>query len=222
MKLEVEDEIIESVVLCRPRFWMTRLDVLPFAVLYLILFSPFLLGHKDLFVLKSSLFAIPIVLLAQLALFLVVQFSIDLQAFVGHYKVQEISQALTVLVRTTKNSGNSSIVTLFHRQSCPKNPIDICGQTFYLEERFFEFQKLIYEFDQKTKSFRRVNFPSTISVKSVMKYVGLKDSTSIEVGERIWGLNKFNIPLPLFLDLYLVGISIFCFYMCFLLSEFKS
>ena len=77
-----------------------------------------------------------------------------------------------------------------------------------------EFQKVKYDLllESKNKlSLQRVKYPTAAKVDSFLKWTGMgiqivnsKEVDTVKAALNQWGLNEYDIPIPQFLDLYLV------------------
>jgi len=66
---------------------------------------------------------------------------------------------------------------------------------------FFEFQKRIYKFNDEKKTFEKPRYPTQESMQYYRNLRGLRDD-DVERGIEEYGLNKFDIPIPGFWDLF--------------------
>lgn len=178
--------LVESVSLLAPRPFYLRLDTLPFALVYVILFW------------QSSIVLIPIVLSCHLLLFMIARSFTDMHAALSHSLVT-IQTASKILVHATKNSGRNKIVDL--SRSSAKGSVSIANSTFEIKPTRFEFQKVCFSYDASTGEVRKLEYVSGGRVADLLAHQGHSDA-SAEIATTIWGKNEFEIPMPGFLDVY--------------------
>lgn len=184
--------------------WYKRWDVLPFVVMYGALFGSLFSSNL---VKVLSLTAIPLVLLSHVALFLVAQWSMKLKCFLGYVEVNDVLKAEYVLVQPEVLASNQRLVKLRKESLERVTSVSIAQQKFSLEEFSFEFQKVIYEYLKVDNVFVKVAYPSNGKPKSYLASPGLASMTEYQFCLRKWGLNTFDIPIPAYIDLYLVSES---------------
>lgn len=199
----VGDGLVDCVTLYKARHWFLRLDVLPFAVAYAVLFAVIL--QHDLQLEFYGLVGFPLVLFTHMFIFLLSQSSILLKCSVGNYEVNDIDAAELVHVCTAPNSGNDRIVVLFKEptdQKCTQKFVTIAGNLFHVPVVSFEFQKVTYRYDSDKNTFIRLEYPNVAPLLSMLESTGYKTVDDVAISIRKWGLNEFDIPIPSFLDLY--------------------
>lgn len=201
----IGDGVIDKVTLYKPITWLLRYDVAPFFVAYTILFSA---CSQDLFGFRLlCLITLPLVLSLHLTLFLLSQWSIELKCKLGNRIVDDISKAEIVLITAAKNVGKNKIETL--RRANTKNVgVKIADIDYSLHNITFEFQKVLYGYNPDKNTFVRLVYPTIGPVKSFLTCTGHKTINNVETGYNKWGLNVFEIPIPLFLDLYMVTFTL--------------
>jgi cation-transporting ATPase 13A1 len=203
----VSDGLIERVNLYKSHHWLFRWDVFPFAFSYSILFAAALSSNESIRLI--ALIAIPFVLAAHLVLFLLSQWSIKLKCKLGNKEVSDISEAEYVHVKAALNAGNDRIVKL--RREAAQGEVRIAGTSHRLPREFFVFQKLTYSYDPDRNTFQRLEYPTTSSLMNILRSTGHKSQQDFVTSIRKWGLNEFDIPIPSFLDLYMVSKQSFAF-----------
>ena len=199
-----------------------RLDVWPFMIGYLTLFH--ILYHADIYSidyakelaneiedpsvkLKLALFGIPVLLSLQVLIFLVSQWSMGVKCSLGYISVKTIPEATMVHVVAAKNAGKDRIVPVMMIRLDPKQPksmeVSIAKRKYHCYIKFFEFQKVKYEYDPKEKNnFVRSESPTTGKVQDFLTYAGVEEQNRLLCMQK-WGINEFDIPIPPFLDLYM-------------------
>jgi hypothetical protein len=213
VKTTIQDGLIDRVELYTDKTWFLRLDVLPFAVSYAFFFS--ILTEESLFHMKYwALVGIPVVLSIHLLLFLTAQSSVKFRCLIGKSKTLDIEKAKFVLVFAAKNAGKDKIVEMQHlnetiqQQQLQAGSITVFDQTFTNSSHSFSFQEVSYLYNSQHETFIRLDYPVELSTSLAMKWQGFGKPEITMNALRRWGLNEFSIPLPHFLDLYMVNIFI--------------
>ena len=81
--------------------------------------------------------------------------------------------------------------------------VSIAKRKYHCYIKFFEFQKVKYEYDPKEKNnFVRSESPTTGKVQDFLTYAGVEEQNRLLCMQK-WGINEFDIPIPPFLDLYM-------------------
>lgn len=159
----ISDGLIEKVTLYRSYFWLLRWDVLPFSVVYSLLFAASF--SKDDILRAAGFICLPVALSAHLLLFLLSQWSVNLKCKLGNYVVKYVNQAELVHVTAATNAGNDRIVPLI-RQSGKRNEdiqqsVNVAGNTYTVPTEYFVFQKVTYSYDSDKGTFIRLEYPTT-------------------------------------------------------------
>lgn len=210
MKLIVNDGMIDELELVVPCSWWLRYDVFPFFFVYLIGFALSYSGDENMKAI--GLIIIPIGLVFHVVLFLFAQGSVSLRCKLGHKKVNDISNSKAVLVKASKNAGNDRIIPLTMppsgfqlndgRTIKTSGSFEVNSNSYTVEGYNFQFQKVVYSFDQNKKTFVRLSYPTTASVSSYLSCKGHMTTENVLKSWLKWGSNEFDIPIPGFLDLY--------------------
>ena len=199
----VSDGLIEQATLYCPVFWALRWDVMPFAISYSLLFICTQSNNEVL--VYGSLIALPIMFSMHLFLFLMAQWSVKVRCWLGYRLVNDLKQAHTVRISAAQNAGADRLVKLSVNNlfSEPIN-INILGETFRITKERLDFQKVVYNYDDDRNNFIRLEYPTNAAVKSFLHWRGHPTSQSVGLSLMRWGANEYDIPIPNFLDLYLV------------------
>ena len=198
--IKIADGNIESVTPCIPKSPLMRLDVGPFLILYGLLFSLSYFPDTHIF----SLFAIPVVLLLQLLVFLISKWSLHFKLILGYDVMNDVTKAQYVFIETSKYMGKNRVEPLLIRPKHTKKALIIADQKFDYNVLFFQFQNLIYGYCEEKKKFERESYPNKGSIQSYLNHKGHSNIELVVDGFAKWGANVFEIPIPLFLDLYVV------------------
>jgi hypothetical protein len=205
MGFEIRDGLVDSVELYCNKLWLTRWDVLPFLVGYVGMFyCVFMELEGD--AKYGSLVGIPALLSLQLVMFLFAQSSVKVRCFIGKDVVKDVRKASYAYIRAAKNAGKDRIVSVEHRPE-QETTISVMTDNFNLYPIFFQFQEVTYQFNEKKSAFERLDYPVEMNTANALKWAGFPSKDITINAARRWGFNEFNIPLPHFLDLYMVWSS---------------
>lgn len=125
-----------------------------------------------------------------------------------------------VYIRAAKNTGKDKIVNLLSRDGETTTSLILLGLPLLVAKFKLEFQKVVYDVNPQDKSnpLTRLAYPSKASsVDTYLEWKGLDSRTIPDAFEK-WGFNEFDIPIPNFLDLYLV----YCTYLHLLYRILKD
>lgn len=201
----IDDDVIKEVWICQQYHFMRRWDVLPFIGFYLILLT---MAHSSEQYQYLCMALIPILLISQILLFFMSRWSVLVSFYIGYKRVQNISNADHVIAFSAKSDGGK-IAKLFRRPEATLREVAIAGKKFGYCCEFFEYDKVKYEYDTGANCFSRVKYPTQVGVSQVMAASGHASEEAVNFCISKWGLNFFDIPIPLFLDLYVVSCSLF-------------
>jgi hypothetical protein len=104
---------------------------------------------------------------------------------------------------TSASAASSSNVTT--KKSVGNMEKKILDQSYALNAFTFTFQEVTYYYHVGRNTFCRMDYPTNISVKTCLSWEGHINNSSVMFAFQRWGLNDFNIPIPHFLDLYMVS-----------------
>lgn len=147
-------------------------------------------------------------LIAHLALFLLAQVSPNIRCSLGNRIITNISEATSVMVSAQTNAGKDRVCKLVHDlnvDNCNEEELIVAGISFPHTTRHFEFQNVKYEFDNEKNAFAQVVYPTASTVGDFCSHTGYKTGDGVEAALHKWGRNEFEIPMPEFVDLYLVS-----------------
>lgn len=191
------DPLIDSIQLYERKQAILRLDVGPFLAIYPILFIIYQSIEKTFRGYVLLLLAVCIV--AQLVLFLSVQWSQKIRCIIGRRKTNSVDKAEWVLVRSQTNRYH--VANLIRRKF--QGSIPVGGNSFKIFPYYFEFQKIVFEFDTDKQIFFRQVYPTSGKLSEFRLSNGHSMKT-FELSLLYWNLNDFDIPLPDFLQLFVV------------------
>lgn len=199
----VADGLIEQALLYRPVFWLFRLDVLPFVCMYSVLFVCAL--SKISTYVFFGLITLPIVFALHLFLFLMAQWSVKVRCMLGYSLVSDVKAAQVVRVTAAQNAGADRMAKLAANTYLSETiSVNILGKAYSISKERLEFQKVTYNFDSDRNTFVRLEYPTSVPVKTFLDWRGHATTQSVGLSLMRWGANEYDIPIPNFLDLYLV------------------
>lgn len=207
----IHDNLIDYVVMYQEKYWLQRWDIWPFLLIYLIGFACVHFGNEienNVDLTAVGLVIIPVGLIVHIGLFLAAQASVAFRCWIGKNKVDDINRTSFIYVRAMKNAGKDKLVPLYHSSLTTITSgvanIKVFKQNFALSNEFFKYQEVVYYYSSQQQTFVRLDYPSSTKLSDLMNWHGFHDLPTVSLALRRWGLNEFNIPLPNFLDLYMV------------------
>lgn len=201
----IADGLIEKVALHSISFWLLRYDVLSFLILYLVFFMTSLSSVWH--VKYAGFIGLPICFVLHLLLFLLSQWSVRLKCLIGNRKANGLTETNLIHVHSSKNAGKDTLIQLNVSNESKSDKIHMLDKSYEVSTCSFQFQKVTYNFDTRIKSFMRLQYPTSGRIASYLRWTGHKSSVDVQTSERKWGRNEFDIPLPNFLDLFLVSVA---------------
>jgi hypothetical protein len=138
-------------------------------------------------------------------LFFFAQFSIELKCLIGYLAEPAISAATKILIYPAKSVGSTLIADLSHSQC--SGSISLLGSETSVPLASFQYQKVVFHFDEARGSFSRMRYPCTGTILDYLSSTGHRSEGNLSLAEQIWGRNEFAIPSPDFLTVFLVCLS---------------
>lgn len=217
MKSLVDDDLVREASLFKRRFLFFRLDVIPFFIYYVLALW---LAVSDNYKVYGLILA-PIGFVAHMILFLFTRWSVKLNCLVANTPCTSIDTADLVCVTAAPNAGSSKILPIYKvRYELTNKPINVVGIEFRPSRFLFQFQQVNYYHDCQQKDFRRLQYPTNTTVQSFLSWRGYQDLESVAIATLIWGYNAFDIPMPSFLDLYIVSMKMIILIVSYTLLTF--
>lgn len=206
----IADGLIEKVTLYSSSHWLFRRDVIPFLVYYAVFFG--LALSSNMSQKYYGLIALPIGLTAHLLLFLLSQWSVNVKCMLGNGKTTDYKAANVLHISAATNAGKDKLLRLDRNTRDMKSTkVSILGKTYQLYTDSFQFQKVTYNYDAAANTFVRLDYPTVGSIRGYLDWLGHQSMEDIIVSLHKWGRNEFDIPIPNFLDLYVVSVwSVYC------------
>jgi cation-transporting ATPase 13A1 len=147
-----------------------------------------------------------------MALFLLAQISPSIRCSLGNRIITNISDATSVLVHAQANAGKDRVCELVHELEPESEDFSVAGVTFRPVTTHFVFQNVKYEFDEEKNTFAQVVYPTSSTLGSYCSHTGHESKESVLTAFNKWGRNEFEIPMPEFVDLYMVRIGSYTIY----------
>ncbi|KAL0484561.1 hypothetical protein AKO1_011576, partial [Acrasis kona] len=144
------------------------------------------------------MFTLPILILAEILSLLIAYWSVKLRSKIQFSQERSATNSQFVLIEPHRHKGFVEIVPLLHRPE-------------HQDKIVFEYQKRRYVYDQNEKVFKRTRYPYEVQHPTLgyFRKLSSKDGsdhysthTSILSASDRYGLNKFDIPIPKFFDLF--------------------
>ncbi|KAL5711687.1 putative manganese-transporting ATPase pdr2 [Ranunculus cassubicifolius] len=190
-RLKVNGKVVEQVDLLKKRTLAWRLDVWPFAIIYLLWVATVFtnsLDFADAAIVLGALFSLHILTL------LFTSWSVDFRCFVQFSKVNHIYSADACKITPAKFSGSKETVQLHIRRT----PVKSASSANDVEEIFFDFRKQRFIFSKEKDTFCKLPYPSKEPLGYYLKNTGYGSEAKVAVAVEKWGRNVFEYPQPTF------------------------
>ncbi|KAI7862416.1 HAD ATPase, P-type, family IC [Spinellus fusiger] len=126
--------------------------------------------------------------------FLVCQWNVSIKALFTCTKENDVNKATIIKIVPFRYQGIGTLCPLHHGQpnSLGKGEIS------------FQFQQKKFVWDQDKKTFKELVYLSDMqpNIGTYQNYNGLETAKAIEQARDMYGLNKFDIPMPTFSELF--------------------
>ncbi|KAG1122926.1 hypothetical protein G6F42_011024 [Rhizopus arrhizus] len=176
----VESERVASAALLRPLPRRWHMYVWPFVSMLYPVFTYVYYNHYDTYLGSEewTFVALGSIITLHAMTFLVCQWSVDVKALFTCVKENDVKKAAMIKIVPFRYQGKGTLVPLEHSK------------------------KFIWNFDKK--QFQKLLYPSDLNhtVGSYQSTKGLTTQKEIESLTHAYGLNKFEIPLPTFMELF--------------------
>lgn len=165
-----------------------RLYVLPFVLGYVtwILLAGFLLNRA----LWNELWLVPLVLLTfvHVLTILACQWSVKWDAAITCRAVGSVQEAELILVIPREHGGKAAL-----------SPIERDAQTSAIH---FSFQRQKFMYNADRKCFQKLHYPTDFALGEYARATGLLNETTVEEHRSYYGLNRFEMHIPSFMELF--------------------
>ncbi|EPS70324.1 hypothetical protein M569_04436, partial [Genlisea aurea] len=183
----VGGKVVDIVDLLQKRYWVWRLDLWPFAILYG-LWLAVVVPSLDF---GDASIVLGIILAFHVLVFLFTVWSVDFRCFVQYSKVKEIQRADACKITPAKFSGSKEIVPLHFRKVRTSSLVD-------KEDIYFDFRKQRFIFSEEKNTFCKLPYPSKETFGYYLKSSGYGTEAKILAATEKWGRNVFEYPQPTF------------------------
>ncbi|GME88565.1 unnamed protein product [Ambrosiozyma monospora] len=189
----INSDTIESSQLLAPKPFLMKPYVFPFLILYPIYLHFYLNEYDTYFVGKEWTFVYTLTLVSLHALvWLLPHWNLDLRAKFKYVKVNKRSSASHIYIKAKPSNGLSEITPI---------ELDTKSQqiSFKYQKRKFIYMPSIGKFSPPIFF---VDNPDELSISDLKSSSGL-ESTEIVKLQQMYGQNKFDIPVPTFIELFI-------------------
>ncbi|KAI9334056.1 hypothetical protein BD770DRAFT_477535 [Pilaira anomala] len=191
----VQSERVASAALLRPLPRRWHVYIWPFvSVLYPVFLYVYKYHYNDYLGSEEWTFVtLGSIITLHAMSFLVCQWSVDMKALFTCVKENDIHKANIIKIVPFRYQGKGTLVPLEHCKSLEND-----------DEISFVFQQKKFIYNEDRKQFQKLLYPSDLNhtVKPYQSTKGLKSKKEIESLTHSYGLNKFDIPLPTFSELF--------------------
>lgn len=211
MGCPVDGKVVRCVALYRWRPPFQRLDVWPFAILYL----GWLLMAIPRLDFMDALIVLGAFTILHVLTFLFSAWFVDFRCVVQASKVRDAYEAQICKVIPEKFSGFKEVVPLNQKKALAGDKDTVSREThqgltlkqlagaspFTLpmaDEVSFEFRKQKFVFSKELKRFEKLSYPSKDSFGDYAKNTGYGSETKTQAAASKWGRNMFEFPQPTF------------------------
>ncbi|XP_023890076.2 LOW QUALITY PROTEIN: probable manganese-transporting ATPase PDR2 [Quercus suber] len=190
LRFHVGGKVVEKVDLLRKSHWAWRLDVWPFAIIYVLWLTTIVpsIDFGDAVIVLGGLVALHILV------WLFTAWSVDFKCFVQYSKVNDIHHADACKITPAKFSGSKEVVPLHFRKlqaGSSSSPVD-------LEEIYFDFRKQCFIFSKEKETFFKLPYPTKETIGYYLKSTGHGSEAKAFAATEKWGRNVFDYPQPTF------------------------
>lgn len=182
--------MVEKVDLLRKSHWAWRLDVWPFAIIYVLWLTTVVpsIDFGDALIVLGGLVALHILV------WLFTAWSVDFKCFVQYSKVNDIHHADACKITPAKFSGSKEVVPLHFR----KLQAGSSSSSVDLEEIYFDFRKQCFIFSKEKETFFKLPYPTKETIGYYLKSTGHGSEAKAFAATEKWGRNVFDYPQPTF------------------------
>eukprot|EP00112_Aurelia_sp_Birch-Aquarium-sp1_P014323 Seg3082.2 transcript_id=Seg3082.2/GoldUCD/mRNA.D3Y31 product="Manganese-transporting ATPase 13A1" protein_id=Seg3082.2/GoldUCD/D3Y31 len=165
--------------------------VFPFIIIYGAVFYAWLVVYGALDHFELGCIALAVTGVIQVLTCLSCHWSVHVRCALTCTSENDIDKAEVVKVVPTPNNGSPEVVTLHHEE-------EPTGSIIWFE---FQKHKFLYDREEK-KEFRLLDFPVDHSFKFYQESKGYSDEDDVKIAQRKYGLNKIEMTVPDFWDLF--------------------
>ncbi|KAJ9135114.1 hypothetical protein P3X46_032333 [Hevea brasiliensis] len=185
----VGGKVVERVDLLRKKHWAWRLDVWPFAILYVLWVTTIVpsIDIADAAIVLGGLLALHILV------WLFTAWSVNFKCFVQFSKVHDIHLADACKITPSKFSGSKEVVPLHFRKQ-----LEGSSSLGDREEIYFDFRKQRFIYSKEEETFCKLPYPTKETFGNYLKITGHGSEGKVVAATEKWGRNVFEYPQPTF------------------------
>ncbi|KAF2308736.1 hypothetical protein GH714_014965 [Hevea brasiliensis] len=181
----VGGKVVERVDLLRKKHWAWRLDVWPFAILYVLWFTIVpSIDIADAAIVLGGLVALHILV------WLFTAWSVNFKCFVQFSKVHDIHLADACKITPAKFSGSKEVVPLHFRKQ-----LEGSSSLGDREEIYFDFRKQRFIYSKEEETFCKLPYPTKETFGNYLKITGHGSEGKVVAATEKWGRNVW-VKLP--------------------------
>ncbi|XP_007029274.2 PREDICTED: probable manganese-transporting ATPase PDR2 [Theobroma cacao] len=188
-RFHVGGKVVDKVDLLRRKHKAWRLDVWPFAILY-VLGLTIVVPSID-FVDAAIVFGGLVV--THILVLLFTAWSVDFKCLVQYSKVNDIRLADACKITPAKFSGSKEVVPLHFRKQVASS-----SSATEAEEIYFDFRKQCFIYSKEEETFSKLPYPTKETFGYYLKSSGHGSDAKVLVAAEKWGRNVFEYPQPTF------------------------
>ncbi|WCJ42338.1 Endoplasmic reticulum transmembrane helix translocase [Euphorbia peplus] len=188
-RFHVGGKVVESVDLFKNKHWAWRLDVWPFAIIYMVWLATIVpsIDFSDATIVLGGIVAL------HALVWLFTSWSVDFNCFVQYSKVNDIRQADACKIVPAKFSGPKEIVPLHIRKQLGGS-----SSAGDIEEIYFDFRKQRFIYSKENGTFCKLPYPTKETFGHYLKSSGHGTEAKVVAATEKWGRNAFEYPQPTF------------------------
>ncbi|GLU21395.1 hypothetical protein SLE2022_375370 [Rubroshorea leprosula] len=188
-RFHVGGKVVDKVDLLRKKHWAWRLDVWPFAILYVLWLTIVVpsIDFGDAAIVLGGLVALNILV------WLFTAWSVDFKSFVHCSKANDIYLADACKITPSKFSGSKEVVPLHFRKQTSNS-----SSSTNVEEIYFDFRKQRFTYSKEKDTFFKLPYPTKETFGYYLKSTGHGSEAQVLSASEKWGRNVFEYPQPTF------------------------
>jgi len=178
----VEGKVVDRIELLRWKSWPWRLDIWPFAILYVV-WVVTILPSIDF---VDAAIALGAFVILHILTWLFTYWSVDFRCFIQANKVNDIHEANICKVIPKKFVGSKEIAPIFCRKVLAGSSPSL---TTEVEEFSFDFRKQRFIFSEEKRKFCKLPYPSKETAGFYIKNTGYGSDAKANAAMEKWGRN---------------------------------
>lgn len=163
-----------------------RLNIVPFVLIYGTIFWAYFFKYDEWE--DMPLFVLPFIVLLNILAVISCYWSVHIRTFFTCRSVKQIKEGVLVKIVPRANKGSSTLVPVEYRSEDQKY--------------FISWRKRTFFWNEQSKQFQKIKYPIDLQFEDYLKSQGYHSESQIKEVQSIYDSNKFDIPMPEFLELY--------------------